>query len=76
MPIADHFVQCAEEVKRCVRVHFFKMKGDIGMAQNTKKERTRGHHTAKTHQATYMAPSILSLPGRMSLEQRYRDGAM
>ena len=29
--------------------HSFKMKGDIGMTQNMKKEETRGHHTAKTH---------------------------
>ena len=28
--------------------HFFKMKGDIGVAQSTKKKRTRGHFTAKS----------------------------
>ena len=30
------------------------MKGDTGMAQNMKKERTRGYYTAKTH----MTPSL------------------
>ena len=39
------------------------------MAQNMKKEETRGHHhTAKTHKAIYMAPSLyLCLHDRICL---------
>ena len=41
-----------------VENHFFKIKGEIGMDQNMKKERTRCHYTAKTHKATRHHPYI------------------
>ena len=35
--------------------------GDIGIAQSTKKERTRGHFTAKTHKSVWYYPYIFVL---------------
>ena len=35
---------------------YWQRKRDIGMAQNMKKERTRGHNTGETQR--YMAPSL------------------
>ena len=43
---------CADGYYNKWRNLFFKMKGDIGMVQSTKQERTRGHFTADTHKST------------------------
>ena len=37
------------------------MKGDIGMAQNMRKEETRGHYTANTRKAKRHHPYIFVL---------------
>ena len=37
-------------------IHFLQNEGDIGMAKSTKKERTMGHITAKTHKQTLHHP--------------------
>ena len=45
------------------------MKGDIGMVQSTKQERTRGHFTADTHKSTWHYPYIFV----WSLSQQNKD---
>ena len=56
----------------------FKMKGDMGMAQNMKKEETRDHYTGKTHKATWHHPYIFVqyFLAFESIQQRYRDGVI